>query len=515
MSLRASLWPVLAMVIALASAPARAEEASAVDAATAARVAALIPAIDAKAPEAMKAYDVPGLAIGIVAGDRLVYAKGFGVRRKGGTEPVDAKTIFQIGSVTKSFLAVTEAIMVDRGKLAWDDRVVDLYPAFQLKDPWVTREFRVYDLLAQRSGLPQLVDDAIPMAGFDEAATLSALRDVAPVTSFRTTFSYTNVTHLLASRIVARAAGAPEWNAVLQKDLLDPLGMRDTTYTAQAIEGAANHAIGHRWTPQGVVETPFTPIFPYRLAGAGDINSNLEDMARWMRFQLADGALDGRQIVSKENLAVTRLPRVAANDADSYAMGWHIVRTPTGSFFWHDGDALVFGSFVAMSPDRNVGVIILTNESNIGFPNALGAWMMNRLLGNPEVDYLTPNLKGAIAHSEATAREFAPPANPRPSPPLASLTGAYVSGSFGDTSLDAEGGNLIMKIAATGARYRLTPWDGDTFVARLIPEGQFGPIVDLNFMIRAFAQFQITDSGKRDLIRLTFENGQPFEFRRR
>ena len=99
-------------------------------------------------------FDVPGLAIGIVAGDKLVYSKGFGVRSKSGGVPVDRRTIFQIGSTTKAFLAATEAIMVDRGKLRWDDRVVDLDPDFQLKDPWVTREFRVFDLLAQRSGLP-------------------------------------------------------------------------------------------------------------------------------------------------------------------------------------------------------------------------------------------------------------------------------------------------------------------------------------------------------------------------
>ena len=513
MRLRGTIFAVFLLSIAVA--PAWAEDACAVDAATAARIQALIPDIDAYAARGMKAYDVPGLAIGIVAGDKLVYARGFGVRRKGGAEPVDAHTIFQIGSLTKSFLAVTEAIMVDRGKLDWNDRVIDRYPAFQLKDPWVTREFRVFDLLAQRSSLPPLVNDAIPMAGFDEAATIGSLRDVTPITSFRTTFSYTNITHLLASRIVAQAAGAPDWNAVLQTELLDPLGMRDTTYTAEAIEGAANHANGHRWTPQGVVDAVLPQSSRHRLAGAGDINSNVEDMARWMRFQLGGGAVDERQIVSKENLAVTRLPKVAVNDTISYAMGWYVWRTPGGGVLWHDGDALVFGSWAAMAPDKNVGVIILTNESHVGFPNGLGAWMLNRILGNPEVDYLTPRLEQVKASYEATARDFATPANARPSPPLASLTGAYVNGSFGETSIEEDGATLVMKIAATGARYRLTPWDGGTFVAQLIPEGQFGPIVDLHFMTRDLLQFQISSAGKLDAIRLTFENGQPFDFRRR
>jgi CubicO group peptidase (beta-lactamase class C family) len=132
----------------------RAADVSKSDTATEDRVQALIPAIEAYIASGMRGFDVPGLALGIVAGDKLIYAKGFGVRSKSGGMPVDTRTIFQIGSNAKAFLAATEAIMVDRGKLRWDDRVVDLDPEFQLKDPWVTREFRVFDLLAQRSGLP-------------------------------------------------------------------------------------------------------------------------------------------------------------------------------------------------------------------------------------------------------------------------------------------------------------------------------------------------------------------------
>src|SRR5262245_54423375 len=110
-----------------------------------ARITAVIPALEAYIQSGMKAFDVPGLAIGIVTGDRLVYAKGFGVRSKSGGAPVDSRTVFQIGSLAKAFLTTTMAIMVDRGKLNWDDRVVDLHPGFQLADPWVTREFRAFD----------------------------------------------------------------------------------------------------------------------------------------------------------------------------------------------------------------------------------------------------------------------------------------------------------------------------------------------------------------------------------
>src|SRR6516165_3635537 len=203
-----------------------------------ARIEALVPDLEAYTSSAMKAFGVPGLAIGIVAGDRLVYTKGFGVRGKAGGAPVDARTVFQVGSTTKAFLAATQGIMVDR--------VVDLYPEFQLKDPWVTREFRVFDLLAQRSGLPPYANDALGFIGLDEAAMVRSLRYVEPVSSFRTTFAYTNITHVLAGLIVAKAAGAPDWNAVLRQELLDPLGMKESSYTAAAIAAASNHAVGYR-----------------------------------------------------------------------------------------------------------------------------------------------------------------------------------------------------------------------------------------------------------------------------
>src|SRR4029077_3051903 len=125
-------------------------------------VAALLPELEDYVAAGMKAFDVPGLAIGVVSGDQMVYSRGFGVRCNGGA-PVDPRTVFQIGSATKGFLAATQAIMVDRGKFHWDDRVIDRAPEFRLMDPWVTREFRISDLLAQRSGFPPYANDALEL----------------------------------------------------------------------------------------------------------------------------------------------------------------------------------------------------------------------------------------------------------------------------------------------------------------------------------------------------------------
>ncbi len=478
------------------------------------RVADLVPGLEAYVGANMKAFDVPGAAIGIVVGDKLVYGKGFGVRKKGGA-PVDERTVFQIGSTTKAFLATTIAIAVDRGKLAWDDRVVDLHPGFQMKDPWVTREFRVFDLLAQRSGLPPYANDVLSFLGYDEAAMIGSLRHVEPVSSFRTTFAYTNITHLLAGRIVAAREGAADWNALLKKELLEPLGMDETSWTAAAIAAAPNHAEGYMFDPGGSVAVPFTQGFPYDLGGAGDINSSVEDMQHWLRLQVGDGVFEGRRLVSSESLAFTRTPKVARDQKASYAYGWVTYATPNGTLVWHNGGTNGFGAFVGLQLDRKVGLVILSNQGNVGFPDAVGLWAMDRLMGNPEVDYAALLLTSAKAKNAEDTKLWAKPAAPRPFPPLAPLAGSYSSPVFGKAELRVDGDGLVMRLAAVGAELKLEPWDGGIMTARLLPDGKFAAVVASSGPNPfAFVEPQMDGKGQLSILRLSFDDGQAYEFRR-
>ena len=463
----------------------------------------------------MNTFDLPGLAIGIVANDQLVYSKGFGVRSKAGGAPVDTRTVFQIGSATKGFLAATMALMVDRGKFKWDDRVADIDADFRLKDPWVTREFRMFDLMAQRSGLPPYANDALGILGLDRTALIRSLRFVEPVSSFRSTFAYTNITHILAGRLVAHVANAQDWNAVLQQEILDPLGMKETSYSAAAIELAPNHASGYRWTPDGTTEVPFTQIFPYDFDGAGDINSTIEDASRWLRFQLGNGTFEGRRIVTAENLAVTHTPKVALSDKVAYAMGWVIQQTPNGTIVWHNGGTSAFGSYFGIAPDKHVGVVVLTNETNVGFPDAIGLWVMDRLLGNPKVDHVANASKAARATFERSVRQFARPDNPRPFPPLAPFAGTFTNPGIGKATLSLEGDALALSLDASGAKLRLDQWDGEVFTAKPMPLGRFAAVAeDLGPLPYAFVQFQIDKDGRLNVLRLSFDDGQAYEFTR-
>ena len=479
------------------------------------QVQALVPSLEDYIATNMKAFDVPALAIGIVAGDKLIYAKGFGVRRKGGA-PVDTQTIFQIGSATKAFLSATMAIAVDRAKLHWDDRVVDLDPDFQMRDPWVTREFRFFDLAAQRSGLPPYVnDDFGALLGFDQPALIHSLRYVEPVSSFRTTFAYTNITHLLAGRLVAKALGAADWNAVLQTNILDPLGMKDSTYSAAAITSAANHAQGYRYTAEGSVEVPFED-FPYNYDATGDINSNIEDMSKWFGLQLAGGTTpDGKRILSVENLAYTHTPKVAISDKVSYALGWFIDQTPNGGIVWHSGGTRSFGSMVVLQLDRKLGVVVLTNQGNVGMPDTIGLWAIDRLLGNPVVDHAAKSLALAKTAYGDSVQQYARPASPLPSPPLAPLAGNFANPGFGKAVLRTDGDMATVELLGSGAKLRLDPWNGGVYTATLVPEGRFAAVAaNLGPLPSAFAQFQSDKDGKPTILRLTFATGQAYDFKR-
>jgi hypothetical protein len=165
--------------------------------------------------------------------------------------------------------------------------------------------------------------------------------------------------------------------------------------------------------------------------------------------------------------------------------------------------------------DKDVGVIILTNAEQVGFPDAVGAWAFDRLLGNPAVDHAANTLKAATAKFEATDKLFAKPASPRPFPPLAPLAGNFVNASFGKAALRLDGDALVLDLLGPGSQLKLEPWDGDVFTVRVVARGPFAAVAE-NMGPRpgGFVQLQIDKDGKLGVLRLSFDDGQAYEFRR-
>jgi CubicO group peptidase (beta-lactamase class C family) len=500
-----SLAPLAAAAqdAAPAAAPAPAKE----------KVEALLPDFEAMIEKGMADFAVPGTAVAVVVGDEVVYAKGFGVRAAGGAA-VDTGTLFQIGSTTKAFLATTLAILVDENKLEWAQRVLGVDPTFTLHDPWVTREFRVYDLLAQRSGMRPYVNDVMTGLGYDADALIYSLRFAEPITSFRSTFGYVNILHLITGRIVAHLEDKPDWFAVAQERILAPLGMTRTTSTAEAMEADANHAEGHRFDGKGAVAIPFDPSFPYILGPAGNINSSVDDMTKWVRTLIGRGSFEGKQIVSEANLRYTWTPKVSLNDQQAYALGWVIQELPEGRVIWHNGGTAGFGAHVGLIPEENVGIVVLSNSENRGFPDATAMWFYRKVLGEPDLDVLGQAATAAKAKFDAEAASYVKPADARPPRPLADLAGRFGTQEFGPAAVTADGDRLVMTLERTGAKLALEPFDGDVFTVRLLPEGRFAAIVATSGdQPTGFAQFQIDAKGHLDSLRLILDE-QPYLFDR-
>jgi CubicO group peptidase (beta-lactamase class C family) len=480
------------------------------------RVSAILPSLVAMVQDGMAPWQVPGAAVGVVLGEDVLLAHGLGVRRAGGSDPVDADTVFQIGSTTKAFAATTEAILVDQGKLDWMDRVIDHDPAFELFDPWVTREFRIIDLLAQRSGLRPYAFDSLWMLGYGPDDLVAALRHAKPVSSFRTTFSYQNVTQQVAGRIVAKLAGVARWQDAVSRMILEPLGMSATTTSAEGLLGVPNHAEGHIFYDNMLRALPLLPSL-YGAGPAGGINSCVNDMVSWLRLLIGRGETGGRRLLGAAALEATWKPRVELDPADSfpwvwqaYASGWIVRQTERGVAIWHNGGTGQFKTHVGFVPSLGVGLVILTNEGSNALADATGLWFYDRLLGNKEVDYgaqYLATVRQAAAKEAAENRRPAPPAPPGPGGDYA---GAYASDVTGPAKVAAEGGGaLTLSFERPGTSFRLLPWDGDVFVLT-----SADPVLaaTLDASSPEFVQFQRTVHGKVDRVRLG--DGQEVELAR-
>ncbi len=348
-------------------------------------VRAVLPALEAYAEKARVDWKVPSVAVAVVYKDEILWWKGFG------TTPPDQETVFAIGSTTKAFAAATLAIMVDNGGPGWDARVVDHLEAFAMKDPWVTREMRVRDLLAQHSGLAPQALSSLGALGYSRERIWHALRWVEPVTSFRSHFAYVNSPHLVAGQMVANWAGKAHWEDVLSSRLLGPLGMANTTWDAAGLDDNPNRADGHALV-NGMVKKIATGPFPYVFGPAGSLNSNLHDMARWVRMQLGNGEFEGRRLVSQENLLVTRTPQTVINEDAFYCMGWLKLLKKGYNVTWHNGGTPGHTTFVGLQPEQGLGIIILSNLGGTTMPDAVGLHFFDLVNGVDGPDYSAQSL---------------------------------------------------------------------------------------------------------------------------
>src|SRR5881296_4294930 len=250
---------------------------------------------------------LPGLAIAIVFQDKAVYAKGFGVRDVNTNAPVDADTVFQLASVSKSVGSTVVAELVGEGKITWDSKLSVLDPTFAMFDPWVTHEITIRDMYAHRSGLPEHAGDLLEDLGFTRAEILRRLRYQHPGSSFRSHYAYTNFGMTEGGIAAAKAYGL-DWETAAEQKLYKPLGMTSSSSRYADFVARRNKALGHV-----LVDGKWVQKFkrdPDAQSPTGGVSSSVNDLAKWLRLQLGNGKFDGKQVVDNDALVETHHPHM-------------------------------------------------------------------------------------------------------------------------------------------------------------------------------------------------------------
>jgi CubicO group peptidase (beta-lactamase class C family) len=475
----ALLVPVLLVAAWLSPAPALAK----------AKPAPPLVGLDAYVGRAMREFGVPGMAVAVVKDGQVVLAKGYGMRRAGEPAPVDADTIFGIASNTKAFTCAALSILVEEGRLAWDDPVTTHLPAFQMYDPWVTREVTVRDLVTHRAGLGLGGGDLMwwPPTTFSRDEIVRGIRNVKPASSLRSRYAYNNVAFVAAGEVVAAAAGTP-WDDIVRERILAPLGMSRTTTGPPTTAG--NVATAH--LEVGGVVAPLAPMDFGNAGAAAGISSSASDMARWLTMLLECGrgkdAPAGRtcvlkpesirQMWSSQTVLATPDPPAGleplkANFA-AYGLGFGLRDYRGRKVASHTGGLPGYVSQVALVPEERLGVVVLTNQEETGAFEAVRYRVFDDYLGAPAppVDWIAAFRKRAederkkaeeAVAKAAAARDSAS----RPSLPLAKYAGRYRDPWYGEVAIAEQSGHLAITMTRTpGMVGDLEHWQQDTFVAR-------------------------------------------------
>ena len=436
---------------------------------------------------------VPGMAISIVEDGKVVLAKGYGVKKLGSSELVDADTIFPTGSTGKAFTVAALGILVDQGKIGWDDKVIDHLPGFQMYDPWVTREMTVRDLLVHRSGLGLGAGDLmfVPRSNLSRAEAVRRLRYIKPATSFRSGYAYDNVLYMVAGQLIEAVTGQT-WEKFTAQNVLKPAGMLRSTSDDDSRFKTPDRAYPHARMNGGMRGVGDQEILNERddlasnAAPAGGLAISANDMARWLLIQLDKGKLPegGGRLFSEAAHEQMWTPVVLQPNAPrpeslkatepmfyTYALGWDVQDYRGAKIVWHGGAVFGFLTAVVLIPEKNVGFAIEINSEDGEIIKGLMYELLDHYLGLPKDDWpakLSAYKKQKVAEAlKAYQASSAKPARIGPSLPLARYAGTYNDPWYGNIEVAQGRGGLTIDFKSTPRMGgKLEHWQYDSFVTR-------------------------------------------------
>ena len=421
-----------------------------------------------------KDWNIPGMAVAIIKGDKVIYANGFGVRELGKSAKVDKKTLFAVGSTTKAMTVATLAMLVDDEKLNWDDRVIDILPGFRMYDTYATAEMTVRDLLTHKSGLTR-GDQVWFGSPMDQQEIFHQIRYLKPAYSFRSTYNYQNLMYLTAGLVSAEIHG-DSWDNVMYKRFFRPLKMRTSVTNLRDLAKRSNVA-----TPHGIVDGKLQPIEDRNLdniSPAGSVYSNVLEMSNWIRLNMNNGMFEGKRILSEAVVNEMQAPQMHASyypgdevtNFSLYGLGWRLSDYRGYKMVSHGGGIDGFITWTGFISEIDLGWVVV-NNGGMRASYAVGREIIDAFLGKADdIDWSGKDKKSydkAIAVQDSIRNDVDSQRVSNTSPRLknSGYKGEYDHDFYGRMTVSTSGNNLILS-RGDALKGTLSHWHYDTFRVR-------------------------------------------------
>jgi len=453
--------------------------------------------LDAVVEQSLKAFGAPGVAVGVLRDGKVVLARGYGVRDTKRGVPVTVHTRFAIGSVTKSFTASIAAMLVDEGKLDWDRPVRDYLPWFRLHDRAATEMITARDMLTHRSGLPRhdFLRFAVPLEREELVRRLAWLEPTKP---FRAAYQYNNLMYVTAGYLEGVLAGST-WEQLVSDRIFKPLGMAESNTSVLDSQKTDDYAKPYERRKGAVEEVDFYVYQKFGVGPNGAVNSSLQDMLKYLEFQMGDGKANGKQLVSAAQMREMHTPQFVAPsggvpefDLNCYGLAWGIGTYRNHKVIQHGGSIAGFRAWIGYFPAEKLGLVTLSNMGG-NLPEALALTLADRLLGLEPIDWTK-----RMNRPEPERKLPPPQPGTHPSHPLKDFAGEYLHPAYGVARIEAQEDGLNMIFPAR--QIKLSHYHYDVF------QGEGGWLV----------QFVMDRAGKIESVLLPVEPAaRPLAFARK
>jgi CubicO group peptidase (beta-lactamase class C family) len=471
--------------------------------------------IDSLVAKTMSTMPLAGIAVAVVKDGKVIHAKGYGATSIKTNEKVDENTLFAIASNSKAFTTMALAILVDEGKLNWQDKVVDHIPEFKMYNPYVTANFNVQDLLTHRSGMGLGAGDLMFFpdgSDFTVKDVLKSFQYQKPVSDFRTKYDYDNLLYVVAGEVVARVSGM-SWCDFVEKRIMQPLGMTRSAGVHQNLKDKKNTAMPHASQGGTLKQLDTYTKNDASLGAAGGIYSSVNDLSKWMLMHLNGGKYgEGlkSQLVSSDNLREMQRPHtfIGFNSKpdpkikthfNAYGLGWGISDQNGHVIFSHTGGLPGMLSKTTLVPELNLGVVVLTNTDPGGFSfQTISRSIIDSYLG-VKVDRITQAAKNikemeSVGDSVTTAVWNTVKNAKSNHLNFTNFTGTYRDNWFGDITVTLKNGQLwFTSLRSPKLHGLMSYYKGNTFAIRWDYQ-------DMN--CDAFATFSLDEEGNANGIKM-------------